>query len=44
MELSTFLCTCKHAVNVHESVYFNQINCLARFEIFQRPVTKKYII
>ena len=25
MELSTFLCTCKHAVNVHESVYLNPV-------------------
>ena len=31
MELNNFLCTCKHAVNFHESVYFNQVNCLARF-------------
>ena len=31
IELSTFLCTCKHAVNVHESVYLNQVNCLAGF-------------
>ena len=33
MKLRTFLCPCKHAVNVHESVYFNQVNCLARFRI-----------
>ena len=31
MDISTVVCTCKHAVNLHESVIFNQVNCSAKF-------------
>ena len=31
MELSTFLCTCKHAVMVHEPLIFHKMNCSAKF-------------
>ena len=31
MDITTFLCTCKHAVNLHEPVIFNQVNSSAKF-------------
>ena len=28
MDRSTILCTCKHAVNVHDPVIFDEVSCM----------------